>query len=399
MKRPPPSRAHKTALVIVLSLAHNDPRVRRQVTWLANDGWTVDTIGIGPTPSDEVRDHFPLANQKPWVMTKLGVLVTYLLFTTRTMFRRLAVDRIDPAVLSRIAEGEYTLVVFNDMDFLPLAKDPRVFTEKALTAHLHADIHEYREPRMNLSPWRLITRRYYTWQRKMIGDPIFDTRSTVASRIADFYVEDFGIELPALVRNIPPFHDQRPSAVDPRNIRMLFHGLASWARGFDEILEAMHALDERFTMTFMLTGSESVIEELRERAVAFGDRVRVIPPVPMMELSATVNQYDIEIMFYPPVQRNVEFALPNKFFEAVQGRLALVVGESPMMAELVQRHQLGLIVEGWTGTALARAINSLTVEQIESFKANADRAATELSAEHEGKVFLETIATGRRERA
>lgn len=381
----------KNALVIVLSEAHNDPRVRRQLTWLHRDGWTVDTIGLGHVPSHEVRDHFTLADQAPWVRTRVGSAVVYGLLPRRWMFRRVAVDRIPREALARIAKGEYDLVVFDDTDYIPLIKDPRVFTKAARSGHAHLDIHEYRESRQRLTPWRLLTRRYYRWQRSLIGDAAFDSRTTVASRIAEFYAEDFSIEPPALVRNSPPFHDQKPSPVDPSTVRLLFHGLASWARGFEQILDAMRLLDDRFSMTFMLTGNPNNIQRLREAAHDLGDRVRIVPPVPMTDLSAAVNAFDLEIMFYPPTHRNVEFALPNKFFEAVQGRLGIVVGESPMMAELVDQYEMGVVVKGWTGENLANALRALTPDEITAFKSNSDRAARHLNAETEGAVFIAAV--------
>lgn len=172
---------------------------------------------------------------------------------------------------------------------------------------------------------------------------------------------------------------------------MVFHGLASWQRGFEQILEAMRLLDSRFVMTFMLTGNPNNIDRLRRAAADLGERVRIVPPVPMTEISREINQYDLEIMFYPPVEPNVEFALPNKFFEAIQGRLGVVIGESPMMAELVVEYGLGPIVSGWTGKDLADALAPLTASDVDQYKRAADLAAQSLNAEHEGRVFVEAI--------
>jgi glycosyltransferase involved in cell wall biosynthesis len=381
----------KTALVVVLSQAHNDPRVRRQLSWLADDGWTIDTIGLGPIPSPEVRQHFALADQAPWLRTRLGALLAYRFVPRRTMFRLLASDRIPLEGRERIAAGEYSLVVFNDIDFIPLVKDRRVFTRAARRAHIHLDIHEYRDSKLRFTWGRQITRRYYTYVRDLIGSDAFTTRSTVADRIADFYADDFGIERPVIVRNSPPFHDQQPSEVNDDSIRLVFHGMASWARGFRDILDAMSVLDDRFTMTFMLTGNPATIRSLQEAARGFGDRVQVVPPVPMSELSETVNQYDLEIMFYQPTSRNLEFALPNKFFEAIQGRLGLIVGESPMMAELVREYQIGAVVPGWSARDLAETIAALTAEQVRQFKKNSNRAANDLNAEVEGLKFIAAV--------
>ena len=386
----------KTALVAVLSEAHNDPRVRRQIDWLVGAGWVVDTIGLGKLPSADVRDHFELTDQARWVRTKLGALVVYGLLPRLVKFRLLVGDRIPPAAKRRIAEGNYDLLIFDEFDFAPIVKDPRVFTSTARRTHLHLDIHEYHEPRLKrVTLWRYLTSGYYKWIRSLIGDPVFATRSTVASRIADFYVEDFAIEKPALVRNSQPFFDQLPSAVDPQNIKLVFHGLASRARGLHDIVDAMRLLDDRFSATFMLTGNPPMISDLREYARDLGSRVQIVPPVPMQEISPEINQYDLEIMFYRPLGRNLEFALPNKFFEAVQGRLGLVIGESPMMAELVKEYANGIIVEGWSPADLAAAINELNAGRVAELKLASDQAARVLNAEAEGAVFLNTIEAAR----
>lgn len=383
---------HRTALVVVLSQAHNDPRVRRQIDWLHSAGWAVDTIGLGPHPAPEVRHHFELTPQAAWVRTRIGSLAIYAVFPRRHMFRRLVLDRIPQPALRALRAGSYDLVVYNDIDLAPLAKDPRARPEPGRPRpHVHLDLHEYRGEPRTMTAWKRLTSRYRRWLREIIGDPVFDTRSTVSRRIAEMYASEFGFEPPVLVRNAPPFHDQRPSPIEPGRIRLIFHGLASWARGFEQILDAMRELDERFTMTFMLTGSSSNIGRLRVESADLGDRVSIVPPVPMTELSATVNHYDLEIMFYPPVEPNVEFALPNKFFEAVQGRLGVVVGESPMMAELVRHFEIGPIVTGWTGADLAHTLSALTTDDIEKFKLNSEAAARELNAEAEGRVFMSVV--------
>lgn len=385
-----------TALVVVLSQAHNDPRVRHQITWLHDAGWAVDTVGLGPTPSDEVRRHFELQPQAGWVRSRLGAVITYRLLPRRQMFRKLALDRFPEESLRSLRSGEYDLLVLEDFDFLPMIIDPRALaTAAARGTHVHLDMHEYRgEPRV-MTAWKRLTRPYRALQRELIGHPRIDSRSTVARRIAEMYADEFGFALPALVRNAPPFHDLRPSPLDGDRIRMIFHGLASWQRGFEQILETMRVIDDRFSMTFMLTGNPANIERLRAATADLGDRVRIVPPVPMPEISDEINRYDLEIMFYPPVEPNVQFALPNKFFEAIQGRLGVVIGESPMMAELVREHGLGPVVDGWTGADLARTLSGLTSKDVADFKQAADAAAGVLNAEHEGRVFLAAVEQGR----
>lgn len=383
---------HKRALVISFSNLQSDPRVRKQIDWLTETGWVVDSVGLGETPSGQVRDHFALGEQAKWVRSKIGAAVVYLLLPRSKRFALLAGDRIPAEAGRRVSEGEYSLIFFNDFELIPWTKNRRVFTSAARRARIHLDLHEYRDPRLPLtSAWRIMTRDHYRWTRRLIGDPIFTSRSTVASRLADFYVEDFGFAAPAVVRNCPPFVDQEPSPVDPNNIKLVFHGMASWARGLRQIVDALRILDDRFTMTFMLTKNGTVNAELADYVQDLGDRVRIVPPVPMREISATVNQHDLEIMFYQPDSRNLEFSLPNKFFEAIQGRLGIIIGESPMMAEIINEYKNGVIVDGWSYQDLAATISRLTTDQIIALKSASHRAASAINAETERSAFLESI--------
>lgn len=387
------------ALVAVLSEAHSDPRVRRQIDWLTGAGWTVDTIGLGKRPAEVVRDHFALLPQARWVRSRIGAVIVYLVLPRRTKFRLLSGNRIPTEAKNRISTGEYDLIIFDDFDFLPLAKDPRVLTQAASRTHLHLDIHEYREPRPRRgSLWRTLTSAYFAWILTLIGDPVFMTRSTVARRISDLYAHDFGIAKPVVVRSSPPYANLAPSPVDPRDIKLIYHGMVSKARGLWEIVDAMRLLDKRFSMTFMLTGNQAIIADLANYASDLEDRVRFVPPVPMTEISAAVNQYDLEVMFFRPTSRNLEFALPNKLFEGVQGRLGLVIGRSPMMVEVVERYSNGVVVSGWTPSDLANALSELTAEQVTALKEASSRAALDLNAEKEGTVFLQTIEEARKGR-
>ena len=52
----------------------------------------------------------------------------------------------------------------------------------------------------------------------------------------------------------------------------------------------------------------------------------------LQSVARTLNAHDVGVYVLPPVSFNHLWALPNKVFDFVQGRLALVVGPSPEMA-------------------------------------------------------------------
>ncbi|QJW36094.1 glycosyltransferase [Cellulosimicrobium protaetiae] len=388
------SNGTRSALVLSYSVIESDPRVRRQVDWLAGAGWEVDTLGLGGRPTPAVRDHFALEAPSRWVTTRAGVLAAQLVLPARVRFRRQVVDRIPRAAQERLRSGRYDLVVFNETEFGPLLADPSVFTPAARRARLHLDLHEYHNPAQRRQTLGArITGSHYRWVRGFIGHPAFTSRSVVNAPIGRLYVDEFGVDALVPVRNIPPFVDQEPSPVDPGEIRLLFHGLASWKRGFDAILDAMRVLPEHFSMTFMLMPNPAVEARLRESIAAHpaAARIRIVPPAPMRELAERINEYDLEIIFYRPLERNLEFALPNKFFEAVQGRLGVVVGESPAMAEIVRELGIGVVVPGFDAADLAASLADLTIADVVRLKAASHRAADVLNAEVEREAFLAAV--------
>lgn len=379
----------RSALVVVNTMIPRDPRVRRQVEWLAGDDWTVDTVGLGEERPERVRDHFPLGPET--APTGLAALPFWLLQSNERKFEQLAGGRIPAAARTAVAGGAYDLVVFNDHHFIPWVANGAI----PASTRVHLDMHEYVPARaLRDTAYRRLSAPHRDWVRTFIGHPRFTTRTTVARAIAELYAREFGIVPPAIVRNSPPFVDQSPRAVDAARIRLIHHGVGNPHRGLHEMIDAMREVGDRFELTLMLVGAGSVIDELRERAAGLEDRIRFRDPVPLAELPAVVNEYDLEVMFYPPRNRNLEFALPNKFFEAVQGRIGVVIGESPMMVELVERFGIGVVVHGWLSADLARALDGITAEEVDRLKRATDVAARELHADVERAAFLAAVANG-----
>lgn len=377
-----------TALVVTHTLIQRDPRVRREVEWLSAEGWVVDTVGLGSENLPEVRTHFPFAPQSQWTRPLPTKAALHLLLPPAARFRVLTASRL-PRELSRaLKDDSYDLVLVNDIALLPVIQD---LPETSQSVHI--DLHEYHAPDMNLSlRGARLANPVHRWSRAFIGDPRVKSRSTVASGIAEMYRNEFEIEQPVLIRNAPPFEQLTPSAVDDERIELVYHGAAAWERGLRIVIEAMELLPERFRLNLILVGSEQRLADVTKATAELGSRVRIFPPVTVPEIATRINEYDLEVMFYPPATANLRFALPNKLFEAVQARLGIVVGESPMMAQLAREHQNGLVIEGWSATDLANGLSALEAADVRRLKQGSDSAARTLNAAHEREVFLAVVA-------
>jgi glycosyltransferase involved in cell wall biosynthesis len=206
------------------------------------------------------------------------------------------------------------------------------------------------------------------------------------------YAEDFAIARPAVVRNAPAFVDQPVREVDSARVNLVHHGFAEMSRGLHLLVDALPLLDKRFVLNLMLTGSSANKDQLMSMSGAARNRIFLIDPVPMNEVATALNRFDLELIFFPPSNKSFEFALPNKFFEAVQGRLGIVIGHSESMLEITEEFGNALVVDGWTAKNLATAINALTTADIQRLKDSSAACARAINAEAEAELFLKSIA-------
>ena len=100
----------------------------------------------------------------------------------------------------------------------------------------------------------------------------------------------------------------------------------------------------------------------------------------MRDIPKALNAFDVGLVLFPPVTFNLRHALPNKFFEFVQARLAIATGPSEEMAAIVHRYGLGIVSDDFTPESMAAALTALNRDAIEAFKQHAHEAAYALSA-------------------
>ena len=141
----------------------------------------------------------------------------------------------------------------------------------------------------------------------------------------------------------------------------------------------------------MLTkGDQIYYEQLKDHLKAL-PRVKFIEPVSMDQVPHYLNQFDIGYYILPPVNFNTASALPNKLFEYVQARLCLAFGPSPEMKRIIRKYGIGIVSESFEIETMARALNELTLEQINQFKQQTHAVAKSLSAEENQRIIVQSI--------
>jgi glycosyltransferase involved in cell wall biosynthesis len=263
-------------------------------------------------------------------------------------------------------------------------------TLKSLKIPLVINMHEYYPLEFEDSP---------VWMRDV--KPVYDrtirlycsnaqSYFVVCNSIIKKYEEEFGLKNQVLIRNAKPFRDIQPKLNNQGIIRMIHHGASISSRKIELTIDCMKFLPENYHLDFMLVPNATYYQALVDHAKA-DKRIRFLPIIPTTDIPAFISQYDLGLFLLPPTNFNYLHALPNKLFEFIQARLAIVVSPNPEMKALVEDFDLGAVSQGYTAEEFARAILSIDLQKIEYYKNNANRAAQIINDEEEQKKILKTV--------
>ncbi|MBE0008659.1 MULTISPECIES: glycosyltransferase family 1 protein [unclassified Arthrobacter] len=379
--------ARPRILVLSFSPIHRDPRVLRQIQFFSEFA-DVMSCGYGAAP-EGVVDHVEIpVEYKPWRpdFKKVAVLLGAR-FHERLYFDS---DRVKH-VLKNIPAGSVDVIVANDALAVPaaVALRPR--------KGIHADLHEY-APRQGEDKlqWKLLVGPLMDWAcRKYVTKA--DSVSTVAKGIAEEYAAVYRIPEPAVVPNASYYDDRYSPSPVHSPLRLIHAGAAGRGRKIEIMMDAVARANELKpgSVTFdvvLVPGEQDYIDELAVKAAAVpGGVIRMLPPVKFEEIVGLLHGYDIGFYLCPPANFNMLHALPNKLFEFVQARLAVLIGPSPEMKRVVEEHGFGVVSKDFDAESAAQVLIGLTPEQVAEMKEASHKAARTLSAENVAAPWIAAV--------
>jgi hypothetical protein len=357
-----------TVCILTFTEIVRDPRVLRHIEALRSEH-TIVTCGKGPQP-DGVAKHYELPANAVQVPKTPKVIANLALRRTDATYRGSAAAN---AARGLLAGAAFDVLLTNDLLALPVGLD---------VAHdrpVLADLHEFAPRQMEgLYRWRYMLGPYMDGLcRRYLRRAAAIT--TVCEGIAEEYQAGYGVEVETIT-NASAYRDPQPrTAGSP--IRLVHSGYAQPDRHLELMIRAAADVPGVVLDLYLVPAdwTEDYLKRLKALAEA-SSNVRVLDPVPMSQLPATLDAYDAGLYVLPPLSVNSLHALPNKFFDFVQSGLGVIIGPSPEMARLTKRHGLGLVVSDFEERTLRAALDGLRADQVSAWKAAACRAAATLSS-------------------
>jgi len=379
----------KKAIIIAQKNIASAPRILKEIQWLSNDGWVVDTLGLGTTSP---------ANGRHIEIRSAHAAVRYLSYFVRVkQYRfRLLYERFLPKNLS-ILLSKYDLVIMHEPTLFPSSEIQRAI-ESRNGVGVHVDLHEDHVNSLSrnaLEKFAFETYRKWEVDHMVAVVSRFQENlsvSAVTPSISKVFESALGVDV-STIRNTPEGIDLAPSPVDFKRIRLVHHGVGTTHRGIEESIFALSRLPRRFELNFHLVSGPMYLLKLRFLVLILGvaGRVYFHNPVPTQRISRAINEYDIALVVIPPITENELNALPNKFLESIQARLALVTGPNPLMAEIVKSSSLGVVLDGWKSHHITKGLLELSKSEIERFKENSAISSYKYTSENDRKTFLTSI--------
>lgn len=373
------------ALVIAFSNLKHDARVWRQVIWLSR------LMKVTVVCFDAVQaENIEVIKIKHTSLTlfRKSLIGVALAFRAYSLAYRLFHNY--GFLLKQLQHESYSIIVANDIDTAPLA------FELKKNAKLIIDAHEF-APRQfeNVPIWRLFFQSFYVHLCSLYLKQA-EAVLTVSDGLARAYQEQFQVK-PVVITNAPDYRPILPSEVPENKIRLIHHGIVNTSRKIELMIELMDHLDERFELDLILmtnmyssVKTQKYFEELKS-FVRSKKTVKILPPLKSSEIVSTINRYDIGVYMIPPVNFNYANALPNKFFDFIQARLALAIGPLPEMANIVKQYDIGIVSESFSPESMAKILNELSPDDIMRFKKNTENAARHFNAGKNEQIFSEVV--------
>lgn len=368
-------------LIISLSNLSSDPRVLVQYEAL-KDLFEIHTMGYKPL-HPEIK-HYNIGIRKSGILSKLKKAF-FLFLRSYKYYLRIEQNTI---ICPDWKEEKYDAVICNDLNVFPL-----VHQYGLSKSNIWIDLHEF-SPRQyeNYRWWRILFAPYVHWQAKVFL-PRCKCISTVCKNIALEYEKQYGITVDEIIYNKPHYADLFPQKNDGNIIQLVHHGGAQRHRHLEFMLEVVKQLGEGYKLHLYLMANNdkmrSYQKELERRVKDQDLNVEFHEPVSTYMIPETLNPYDIGIFLLKPVNFNYLNALPNKLFEFVQARLAVVVSPNPEMKRMVEEHNIGLVCKEYSAESMVEAIKKITDHSLWEYKQNAHENALALSS----KDSIEKIRT------
>jgi len=187
---------------------------------------------------------------------------------------------------------------------------------------------------------------------------------TVNQSIADIFEKKYKIK-PIVIRNVPlmlknfdPITKEELNIPSEKKVVIIQGSGLNVDRGLEEAVEAFQFIEGA---VFLVVGNGDVVPLVKEKVkkLQLEKNVLFLDKRPYSDLMRITQLADIGLAIDKPVSLNYELALPNKLFDYIQAETAIICSPLKEIKAIVEKYNIGLVIEETTPKQIADAIQYL----------------------------------------
>jgi len=225
-----------------------------------------------------------------------------------------------------------------------------------------------------------------------------DMTIVVSESIADWYADEYGIQRPLVVLNVPNQLELNPRnhfreklGIREDQVILLYQGGLVIGRGLPFILEAFKSRDDdKIVVVFMGYGPLEI--DVKSSAKML-DNIYFYPAVPPQELLEYTSSADVGISLIENTCLSYYFCMPNKLFEYGMAGLPVLVSDMKDMGGIVRQNKMGAVINNFSPDSINQALNEFLQEDLTQMKRNAYRVAIENCWEVQEEKMMDAYKT------
>ena len=215
----------------------------------------------------------------------------------------------------------------------------------------------------------------------------------------EFLKKEYGITKLILLRNLPRYY--KPDfkldlhshlQIDKSKKIIFYQGVILKGRGIEKIFSVLNELPDH---VFVIAGDGDYTQHLKKLAeeMKVTDKVFFVGKFNQDELPKITASADVGVSLIENLSISYYHALPNKLFEYIMADVPVIVSNLPQMKEIVEKYDVGFVVEFGNNKDLISALKKLSEDEklYLSKKQNCKIASQELNWEKEVTNLLQTF--------
>ncbi|WP_374442193.1 glycosyltransferase [Epilithonimonas sp.] len=360
-------------IVSVFNNLQTDQRVEKVCKTLYDNGYQPLLIGNNWLGTPELERPYPFYRIE---LSSKKARFAYIEFQTK-LYRE----------LKKNADNK-TILLANDLETIV----PNYLISKKLGIPLVFDSHEIFtempaiQGRWVKKIWKSIEKKFVPKVKRMI---------TASDSYADWFVKEYDIKRPAVVRNLP--RKSFFNGITENNTKIiLYQGWLNYSRGLDKAILAMRWIDNA---ELWIAGCGPAEDFYRAVTIEnqLEDKVRFLGKLSPDDLRTVTPKADVGISIEENNGLSYYYSLPNKVSDYIQSRVPIVVSDFPEMRHIVKTFQVGEVIENHLPEHIAEKMESVLKNGKASYLHNLNQAADDLCWENEEEKILKIFSEAAKE--